>query len=59
MNEFLILFLEAMARAEHLAPLLIESGIEISSICIFPDKTLKVGTNENGSACGRWLLIGI
>jgi hypothetical protein len=20
---------------------------------------LKVGTNENGSACGRWLLIGI
>jgi hypothetical protein len=21
--------------------------------------TLKVGTNENGSACGRWLSIGI
>ena len=22
-------------------------------------KPLKVGTNENGSACGRWLSIGI
>ncbi len=23
------------------------------------NQLLKVGTNENGSACGRWLLIGI
>jgi hypothetical protein len=22
------------------------------------NETLKVGTNENGSACGRWLSIG-
>ncbi len=34
----------------------------IKETCINPHikyRHLKVGTNENGSACGRWLSIGI
>jgi hypothetical protein len=33
--------------------------LSILSVKIVALGSLKVGTNENGSACGRWLSIGI